>query len=154
MSTYLLLKFVHVVAVVLFLGNVSLGLFWVAHAERSGDPRLIAHAMDGVIRSDRWITWPGVSLIVLAGVAAAVEGGLPLLRTGWIACSIALFGLSGLVFGLFLAPLQRKIVAVASASGVEGLQLQRMLRSWHGLGWLSLLPLWLAVACMVLRVPH
>lgn len=150
-TLYALSKLLHVVAVVLFLGNTTFGLFWVAHAERSRDPRLIGHAMEGVIRSDRWFTVPGVMLVLAGGVAAALLGGLGLLRTGWIAVSIALFAFSGLVFGAWLAPLQRRIVA-ASASGATG-ELDARLARWHRLGWLSLAPLWLAVAAMVAKWP-
>ena len=151
-ETYLYAKLAHLVAVVLFLGNVTFGLFWVAHAERTRDARLIAHAMEGIVRSDRWFTLPGVALIVVAGVAAASAGGLPLLRTPWIAWSIAFFALSGLVFGIGLAPLQRRIIAVARAQA-EPAQLAALLQRWHALGWLSVLPLWLAVAAMVLKRP-
>ena len=72
LTSYSIYKFLHLVAVVLFLGNATLGLFWVAHAERTHDARLIAHAMDGIIRADRWFTWPGVILILAAGVGAAM----------------------------------------------------------------------------------
>jgi len=34
---YLTLKFLHIVGVILFLGNITTGVFWKAHA----DPRLI-----------------------------------------------------------------------------------------------------------------
>ena len=106
-TTYSLLKLAHLVAVILFLGNTTLGLFWVSHAQRSGDPYLVRHAMQGIVRSDRWFTLPGIFLIIGAGVAAAMTGGFRLLAVGWIAWSILMFTVSGLVFGLVLAPLQR-----------------------------------------------
>lgn len=151
-ATYSLLKLAHVVAVVLFLGNTTLGLFWVSHAQRTGDPRLVRHAMQGIVRSDRWFTLPGIVLIIGAGVAAAMSGGYRLLAVGWIAWSILMFALSGLVFGLVLAPLQRRIIDVATAA--PDLQtLAGPLRRWHAFGWVSLLPLWLAVAMMVTKWP-
>jgi uncharacterized membrane protein len=115
---YLVLKLVHIAAVVAFLGNIATGLFWHAHAARTRDPRLLHHAMDGIIRSDQWITLPGVALIVLTGVIMAMNAGLPLLGTPWIAWSLALFSLSGLVYGVFLVPLQVRLRALAR----EGLQ--------------------------------
>ena len=151
-ATYALFKLLHIVAVVVFLGNASLGLFWVAHAESTGDKRIIAHAMRGIIRADRWFTMPGIVLIIGAGVAAASSGGLKLLSVGWILGATIMFGLSGLVFGLALAPLQRRIVS-ATDSTVDFQATQGMLRRWHVLGWLALLPLWLAVAMMVLKWP-
>ena len=60
---YLALKLLHVAAVIVFLGNITTGLFWHAHAARTRDPKLLAHTMDGIIRSDRLFTLPGVLLI-------------------------------------------------------------------------------------------
>jgi len=152
-TTYSLLKFLHIVAVVLFLGNVTLGLFWVSHAERTRDPKLIGHAMAGIVRSDRWFTIPGVFLIIAGGVGAALVGGLGLMRTPWIAWGIAMFTVSGAVFGAVLAPLQKKIVVVAQAANVDLTQIDALLKRWHLWGWVSVLPLWIAVAMMVLKWP-
>ncbi|SFN04177.1 DUF2269 family protein [Dokdonella immobilis] len=151
-AIYALFKLLQVVAVVVFLGNASLGLFWVAHAESTGDARMIGHAMRGIIRADRWFTMPGIVLIVGGGVAAAVSGGLKMLSVGWILGAILMFGLSGLLFGMALSPLQRQIVAATDANA-DFQATQAMLRRWHVLGWLALLPLSLAVAMMVLKWP-
>ena len=56
-----LLKSLHIVSVVLFLGNIITGVFWKLHADRTGDLRARAQALDGIIASDRWFTVPGVS---------------------------------------------------------------------------------------------
>ncbi len=117
---YLTLKLLHIVSVIVFLGNITTGLFWHTHAARTRDPGLLAHAMDGIIRSDRWFTIPGVIGIIASGVAASVHGGFPLLRTGWILWTLILFGVSGLVFGIFVAPLQRKLHAVAAQGRQSG----------------------------------
>src|SRR6188474_2893505 len=106
---YLALKLLHIAAVIVFLGNITTGLFWHRHAQRTRDPKLLAHTMDGIIRSDRWFTLPGVVGIVAAGLGLAKLGGLPLLRTDWILATLLLFAVSGLVFGLRVAPLQRTL---------------------------------------------
>lgn len=106
---YLLLKLLHVLSVVLFLGNIITGLYWHSHAARTRDPRVLAHTMDGIIRSDRLFTIPGVIGIIVTGVAAAMIANLPLLRTGWIAGTLALFAVSGVVFSVRVAPLQRRL---------------------------------------------
>lgn len=117
--TYLVLKSLHVVSVVLFLGNIITGVFWKAHADRSGDLRARAQALDGIIASDRWFTMPGVFLIIGTGVWMALEAHLPLLRTAWIGWSLVLFGISGVVFGARVAPLQRRLLANTRA-GLAG----------------------------------
>ncbi|HVE77419.1 MAG TPA: DUF2269 family protein [Gemmatimonadaceae bacterium] len=152
---YLTLKLLHVVAVVLFLGNIATGLFWKAHADRTGDPRLIAHTLEGVIRSDRLFTLPGVALIVLFGFAAAFAGGLPVLRTGWIFWSIVLFTVSGAAFMARVAPLQRQMLAVARAAhGAEAFDWARyrdLSRRWELWGAIALVTPVAAMALMVLK---
>ena len=113
---YLWLKLIHILAVVMFIGNVVTGVFWHRHALATRDARLIAHAMDGVIRSDRLFTVPGVVLIIASGVFAAIQGGFPILGTPWILWTLVLFGISGAVFGMKLAPLQRQMRAHAQVA--------------------------------------
>ncbi len=115
---YLGLKLLHIVAVVLFLGNITTGVFWKAHADKSRDPRLILLGIEGLIRSDRWFTIPGVVAITIFGVAAAMAGHFPILHTGWILWSLVLFAISGIAFMTQVAPLQRRLVKLARA-GVE-----------------------------------
>jgi len=117
---YLPLKLLHIVAVIAFLGNIATGLFWHMHAARTRDARLLAHTMDGIIRSDRLFTIPGVVVIIASGILTAVIGGLPLLRTGWILWTLVLFGISGLIFMAFVGPLQRRLLALAQAGAGNG----------------------------------
>jgi uncharacterized membrane protein len=116
---YLALKALHVVSVVLFLGNIITGVFWKMHADRTFDLRARAQALDGIIKADRWFTVPGVLLIVATGVSMALLAHLPMLRTLWIVASIALFGISGLAFGIAVGPLQKKMLANVRA-GLAG----------------------------------
>jgi uncharacterized membrane protein len=95
---YLWLKVLHVIAVVMFLGNITTGLFWHAHGAKTRDARILEHTMAGIIRSDRLFTVPAVLLIIASGVATAISGSLPLLRTGWILWTLVLFAVSGIVF--------------------------------------------------------
>lgn len=117
---YLWMKLIHIFAVVLFLGNIITGLFWHRYAERTRNPRLLAHTMGGIIASDRLFTMPGVLVIIATGILAAVQGGIPLLRTGWIAWTLLLFGISGVTFALRVAPLQRELRALAEAGAGSG----------------------------------
>ena len=132
MGQYLLLKSLHVLSVVLFLGNIITGVFWKLHGD-GGDLRARAVALEGIIRSDRWFTMPGVILIIATGVAMALLMGYPLLTTKWIGWSLVLFGISGAAFSIFVAPLQKKLLANVRA-GVAGTwnegEYHRLSRSW------------------------
>ena len=110
---YLFIKLLHIIAVIAFVGNITTGLFWHAHAARTRDPKLLAHTMDGIIRSDRLFTVPAVVAIIATGIAAAIYGDLPILRTGWILWTLILFIVSGLIFMIRVAPLQRQLRSVA-----------------------------------------
>ena len=150
---YLWIKVVHVVAVVAFLGNITTGLFWHTHAARTRDPRLLAHVVDGIIRSDRLFTIPGVVVIIASGLAAAVAGGHPILGTPWIRWSLALFSMSGVIFVLRVAPLQVRLRALAQAGVERGAfdwaGYRRMARAWE---WWGLAALLTPVAALVLMV--
>ncbi len=117
---YLLLKLLHIAATIAFLGNISTGLFWHAHAARTRDPKLLAHTMDGIIRSDRLFTGPGAGAMVATGFLTAILGRFPLLHTSWIVWTFVLFTISGLVFAFRVAPLQRQLRALAEAGAQSG----------------------------------
>lgn len=114
---YQILKAIHVFAVIIFMGNIITGLFWKMHADRTKDRTIIAHTLRGLIRADRWFTVPGVVVITAAGIFAAVQGGLPLLRTGWIFWSMVAFALSGIAFGWKVAPLQKQLLKMTEGDG-------------------------------------
>jgi uncharacterized membrane protein len=116
---YFLLKSLHIVSVVLFLGNIITGVFWKIHADRTGDLRGRAQALDGLIKADRLFTVPAVMLIILTGVALAMTMQLPILGTKWILWALVFFGISGAAFVAFVGPLQKKLLANARA-GLTG----------------------------------
>lgn len=152
---YFALKTLHILAVVLFLGNIITGLFWKAHADRTGDARIIAHTLDGIIRSDRWFTIPGVLMIVVFGLGAAMVAGLPILGTSWIWQSLILFGISGLAFMGQVAPLQRKLRALALAAAGGGdwdaRAYRRLSRRWEFWGAVATLTPLAALVLMVVK---
>jgi uncharacterized membrane protein len=130
---YLVLKSLHVLSVALFLGNIITGVFWKAHADRTGDLRARHQAMDGIVNSDRVFTMPGVFAIIGTGVWLAIEGNLPLLGTPWILWSLVLFGISGVAFGVGIGPLQKKLLA-NTAAGLSGQWNESEYRKLSG-GW-------------------
>jgi uncharacterized membrane protein len=152
---YLSLKFLHIVGAILFLGNITTGVFWKAHADKSRNPAIIAHALDGVIRSDRLFTMPGVLIIVAAGVAAALVGGIPMLSTEWLAAGIILFSIAGIVFGARVAPLQRRMRDLARAHSdpatFDWPGYEKLSRAWAIWGSIALIAPLLAAALMVFK---
>ena len=152
---YLALKFFHIVGVILFVGNITTGVFWKAHADKSRDPKIIAHALDGILRSDRLFTLPGVFIVLVSGFAAAIVAGLPLLRTMWIAGGLGLFTITGIVFTARVAPIQRQMRDLARSStdamSFDWPAYQQLSRGWAIWGSIALLAPALAAALMVFK---
>ena len=156
MNVYLLLKLIHIFAVVIFLGNIITGLFWMRMADKTNNLSIISFTMKGIIKSDRWFTIPGVIIITAGGISAAIQGGLPLLRTGWLFWGIVLFSLSGIIFSVKLAPLQRKILRLT-----ENMEHQKFnsslyhscLKQWEIWGLIAVLSPIIAMVMMVLKIP-
>ena len=159
MTIYLFLKVIHICAVVIFLGNIITGLFWMAHAKKTKDPAVIAHTMRGIIRSDRWFTIPGVIIIVVGGFSAAINASIPILRTGWIFWSIVLFTVSGLAFAWRVAPLQQKIYKMTrevSGGKKENFlwhEFERQYKAWELWGAIALITPLAALVMMILKIP-
>jgi uncharacterized membrane protein len=155
MNVYLTIKLLHVAAVIAFVGNITTGLFWHTHAARTRNPKLLAHALDGIIISDRLFTVPGVIVIVATGIAAAIYGSLPILRTGWILWAIILFGVSGLIFMFSVVPLQRQLRSFAAAAAESGdfdyARYRALAVRWELWGGAALLTPLAALALMVLK---
>jgi uncharacterized membrane protein len=152
--SYLVWKLLHVAAVIAFLGNITTGLFWAAHARRSRDFRLIEATFHGIVRSDRWFTLPGVVGILVGGFGAAIDGGYPILGTGWIFWPIVLFSISGIAFAVRVAPLQREIVEFVRAerdSEPAWRSFEALYRRWEGWGLLALATPVIALVIMVLK---
>jgi len=152
--SYLHWKLLHIISVIIFLGNITTGLFWAAHAHRSRNFSQIQSTFDGIILSDRWLTVPGVIGILISGIAGAMAGSLPILGTGWILWPALLFLISGVVFAIRVGPLQQKILALAqSADSSEQTwaAYAKLYRSWELWGLAALLTPVFALLIMVLK---
>lgn len=144
----------HLLGVVLFLGNIVTGVLWAERAWRSGNRNELASVMRGVRASDAWFTMPGVGALVAGGVGAAMSLGQPILGTGWILWSVVLVTLSGVVFMARVGPLQKSIAAAAAAAGpppAEDAALARQFRAWRAWGMVATVAPFAAFVLMVLK---
>ena len=93
-------------------------------------------------------------LIIATGVALALIGNLPLLRTFWIAWSLVLFGISGLAFAFKVGPLQKKLLANTRA-GLAGTwneaEYHALSKSWGIWGAIATAAPLIAVFLMVMK---
>ncbi|CAH2602293.1 conserved membrane protein of unknown function [Rhodovastum atsumiense] len=151
---YLLFKALHVVGVVLLLGNVTVSAVWKLLADRTCHPAIMAHAVRLMILTDWWLTLTGGALTMGAGYAAAMVSGLDPFRTSWILSGHVLMAVSVAIWLVVLVPLQirqsRQARAFRDGSQVDA---QYWRDSATGMAWgvVATVPLFIAVCIMVLK---
>ncbi len=145
---YLILKLIHITGVVLFLGNITVGVFWKFYADRIGNAEVMAYTMDAIIRADRIFTIPGIVLLLIGGIGAALAGGIPILATGWILWGILAFTLAGIAFAP-LSQVQRRLSRAAHAGDLA--TYARLSKSWDLWGFIALVLPIFAFVVMILK---
>ena len=155
---YSYLKLIHLIAVMLFLGNIITGLFWMHIAVKTKDLKIINFTMKGIIQADRYFTIPGVIIITAGGFLAAIYGHLPILKTGWILWSIIMFSISGLAFSFKLAPLQKKIYNLTlnkeTSTDFDWSNFNKVYFEWDIWGFIALITPLAAFVMMTLKIPQ
>jgi uncharacterized membrane protein len=154
---YLILKAIHIFAIMLFLGNITTGLFWMHYAVRTKSQEVINHTIKSIIQADKIFTIPGVIVIVASGIGLALYAHFPMLKTSWILWPILLFITSGIAFGLKVTPLQNRIYTLTSTSKTMANEdwylFRKLLKNWDVWGLVALLTPFIAFGMMVLKVP-
>jgi uncharacterized membrane protein len=112
MYHYLLLKSLHILGVIIFLGNIIITGFWKAFADRTKDWRIIAFSQRLVTYTDICFTAIGVVIIAYTGMMMAKYYNQAL-HIKWIAWGLSLFIASGLIWIIILIPVQFKLSSIA-----------------------------------------
>ena len=148
-----LLTLLHVLGAMLFIGNLVFSAWLKLRADRAGDARSAASALDRVVATDLCITGAGAALVLLSGGGLLALGDLGDVTPGWLSGGIVLFLLSGLCWAVLLVPLQRRLRAFAHAAGNGPLppDYTRLSRYWAVAGGAAILLPLLVLALMVLQ---
>lgn len=113
MEIILILKLIHIISVILFLGNITTAILWKMISHRSRDRQRIAFTFEGIIKADRVFTMPSVTLLIITGFGLSGMMKLNTIETGWILWSIVLVIISGAAYMAKVVPVQKKIFALA-----------------------------------------
>lgn len=146
----MLMKLLHIFAAVVFLGNIIVGVFWKSHGDASKDPRIIAHTLRGIIRADRLFTMPSVTLLLIAGFGAQGMAHYSL-SLPWLLASLVLVVLSGAIFMAVLVPIQKKLLAVATAASFDVAAYERLSLQWSLWGTAATLAPLVALVLMIVK---
>lgn len=150
---YDIFKLLHLLGVVLLLGNVTVTSIWKLYADATRDPAVIGFAQRLVTITDWFFTLWGILLLVGGGYGAAWVGGMDPLRDAWLLWAEGLFALAGAIWLCVLVPIQVRQARMARGFVVEGSVPQayfRLGRLWILWGVVATLPL-VAATWVMLR---
>ncbi len=96
----------HVLGVVLFLGNIVVTAVWKMLADRTKNPPVVAYAQRLVTITDVAFTATGAVLIIVSGQVMAREFGGVFSGPSWLLWGWSLFIASGVIWITLLVPIQ------------------------------------------------
>lgn len=137
MTTYFVVKWIHVLSSVVLVGTGFGTAFYMFFTNRSGSLEAQAVVSRLVVRADWWFTAPAVLVQPASGLYLVHLAGWPL-TTPWLALSIGLFVVTGALW-LPVVWLQLRMAAMAAAAQAGSSDLpakyQRYARYWEALGY-------------------
>ncbi len=143
-QSYLWLKTLHILGVVLFLGNIIVTGWWKNMADQTKNPQVIAFAQHQVTLTDFIFTAGGVAILLIAGVLNVWLHDISL-NTKWLVLGFLFFISSGLIWAFVLIPVQIKQAKMANdfaQTGVIPDEYWRYCKVWNVFGVLAtLLPM-------------
>jgi uncharacterized membrane protein len=142
------MKWLHVLAAILFVGNVIVTGVWSAVMFRQRVGSDFRGAARAIVITDWIFTLGGAALLVASGVLLAAGRGYPLWATRWIRDAMLGLGLSTGVWLLVLVPAQRRMLQLGPEADAE---LRRVYGRWNIAGWFATVPLLWSLWCMVTK---
>ncbi len=111
--TYEFFKAVHLLGVILFLGNIIVTAIWKMFADRTQEPKVVAFSQRLVSMTDFVFTASGIVLIQIGAHGMASAGGFDLYGESWLVWGQGMFIASGVIWVLILIPVQTKLHRLA-----------------------------------------
>ena len=136
MEYELVLRWLHVIGAAVLLGTGAGIAFFMVMANRSNDPRIVAHTAGVVVVADWLFTASAVIVQPITGALLALEIGWSL-NEGWILLSLGLYLLTG-AFWLPVVWMQHRMRDLARAAWERNEPLpafyHRLYRAWFWCG--------------------
>ena len=147
-------KFIHIIGIIMLLGNVTATAIWKFFADRSKDAKIVGFGQRLVTLTDWSLTVWGAALTIIGGYGAALIAQMDLVGERWLLWGQILFIASGLLWLGILVPLQIHLARLAKgfqAGGDIPDAYWRASRWWFIVGLLITVPLVAAAWVMVVK---
>lgn len=142
-----LMKVLHLLAVVVLLGNLLMAPFWRKRLARSGGPQARAAANRAVQLADRLFTLPGWVGVLVTGIVLAVQSGA--FRHGWLHLSLLVFVAWLVVWHAGALRARKAMIAAAETAGEPPAELAALERRWAQWSYLAAALVVLVLVLMV-----
>ncbi|MDP2303393.1 MAG: DUF2269 family protein [Ignavibacteria bacterium] len=142
-------KILHILGIILFMGNMIVGPFWFLFAYYSKDKTLLKFANRLLQLTDLYLTIPGVALTVLNGLfLASVFGGTKIVP--WLFYSIILLFVMW-ALSIPLIYLQEKMYSTIDNEPDNDTKINKLLIRWGILGTIVMIPPTIIFYLMVVK---
>lgn len=154
LDLYSVLTTVHIVSLIVLVGNVTITSFWKVLADWSKDVSTIAFAQRAVVIADWLFTVPAIVFLVISGYWLVILIGADPINDFWLLASQLLFVASGLIWLAILVPIQARQLKRARFMAAHGRVPPRYHRDanlWIAWGIAATVPLIAALYLMVAK---
>jgi uncharacterized membrane protein len=152
-NTYQWLKVIHIVGVMLFMGNIIVTGWWKNMADATKNPQIIAFAQRQVTLTDYIFTFGGILILAIAGFANVYLHQISY-SISWLKNGVIYFLISGVVWLFILIPVQAKQAKMAREFTVTNeipANYWRLCTIWNIFGLLAILLPLATVYFMVMK---
>lgn len=148
MDTILIL--LHSFAIIIFLGNIITELRWLYKASKTKNQQTILFTITEIIKGDKVFTLPCVFLITITG--SFVYNEYTMTENRWLLFALIFYIISGIVYTVRVAPLQKKMARLVSDSSLT-IDFKKAYSSWNFWGWKALISASIALLFTIVKLP-
>lgn len=154
MTTFDIFKLMHVLGIILLLGNITVTAVWKVFADRTRDGGIVAFGQRMVTGTDFGLTVPGIVLTMIGGYGAMFEARYDFPGPAWLVWSQLSFVAAGVIWLGILIPIQVKQARMArefAAAGAISQEYRLLARRWLFWGLVATVPLVSALYLMIAK---
>ena len=113
-------RLLHTVGAVLFVGGLLSAAIWQRFGSRDPGPQSAVHLSRSLLRADVLMVAPGLLLLLITGVALTVAGRFDIRAELWLLLSLILFVSAAAMWIFYLLPKERELIEIARRSLATG----------------------------------
>ena len=145
---------IHIIAAVIFMGNIITSAFWKVRADKSGNLESMALNSRSLQLADLAFTMPGILGLLVTGIWMVGITGWQRFQEPWLGISFVLLILTGTIWGAGMVPLQKRMTRLdrdQAAAGQADPDYRQASRTWSMMGGVATLLPVVILVLMVLR---